>query len=79
MTMAAPEHAAAVNSHADRFEPPRVALNTASAVQNAWQAKQAMKYVNARHASDVRASCCNSVRRVSFSVSGNGGLAACGE
>jgi hypothetical protein len=52
---------------------------TASADQKAWHAKQPMKYVSARQASEVRARFCSSVRRASISVSVSGCLAACGE
>lgn len=53
---AAPVYAAAVSKLAVGSATPRVRTYTASAVQNAWHAKQPMKYVNARHANDDRAS-----------------------
>lgn len=40
---AAPEHAADVKSQPARSPTPRVAANTATAVQKVWQAKQLMK------------------------------------
>ena len=76
---AAPEYAAAVSKQPVTSDGPRVRAYTASAVQNAWHAKQPMNYVNTRHARDDRASCCSSVRRASISASVSGCLAASGE
>jgi hypothetical protein len=51
----------------------------ATAVQKVWQAKQPMKWVNARQASELRVSCWSSRRRASTSSSRSGTGAAWGE